>query len=104
MPRVVATLAAMASSEDPIRFLLAGIPPQPFIWAEKDCVVIMEDKIVEAGADLDEVRTWVESVGGHEDRTIPVAGTRRGTSAVPKPVGRRYYVVPEAALSGDAAA
>jgi hypothetical protein len=94
----------MASSDDPIRSLLAGIPPQPFIWAEKDCVVIMEDKVVEAGADLDEVRAWVESVGGHEDRTIPVAGTRRGTTAVPKPVGRRYYVVPEAALSGGAAA
>ena len=94
----------MASADDPIRSLLAGIPPQPFIWAEKDCVVIMEDKVVEAGADLDEVRAWVESVGGHEDRTIPIAGTRRGTSAVPKPVGRRYYVVPEAALSGEAAA
>ena len=92
------------ATDDPIRSLLAGIPPQPFIWAEKGCVVIMEDKVVEAGANLDEVRAWVESVGGHEDRTIPVAGARRGTSAVPKPVGRRYYVVPEAALSGDAAA
>jgi len=92
------------ATDDPIRELLAGIPPQPFIWAEQGCVVIMEDKVVEAGADLDEVLAWVESVGGHEDRTIPVAGTRRGTSAVPKPVGRRYYVVPEAALTGDAAA
>jgi hypothetical protein len=92
------------ASDDPIRDLLAGIPPQPFIWAEKGCVVIMEDKIVEAGADLGEVLAWIESVGGHEDRTIPVAGTRRGTSAIPKPVGRRYYVVPEAALTGDAAA
>jgi len=92
------------ASADPIRDLLAGIPPQPFIWAEKGCVVIMEDKIIEAGANLAEVLAWVESVGGHEDRTIPVAGTRRGTSAVPKPVGRRYYVVPEVALTGDAAA
>jgi hypothetical protein len=92
------------SSDDSIRSLLAGIPPQPFIWAEKGCVVIMEDKIIEAGADLADVLAWVESVGGHEDRTIPVAGTRRGTSAVPKPVGRRYYVVPEAALTGDVAA
>jgi len=92
------------SSDDPIRNLLAGIPPQPFIWAEKGCVVITEDKIIEAGANLAEVLAWVESVGGHEDRTIPVAGTRRGTSAVPKPVGRRYYVVPEVALTGDAAA
>jgi hypothetical protein len=94
----------MAVSEHPIRTLLAAIPPQPFIWVPDGHVAIMEDKVVDTGADLAEVLAWVESVGGHEDRTIPVAGTRRGTSAVPKPVGRRYYVVPEAALSGDAAA
>ena len=92
------------AADDSIRTLLAGIPPQPFIWAEKGCVVIMEDKVVDAGAARDAVRAWVESVGGHEDRTIPVASTRRGTSAVPKPVGRRYHVVTEAALRGDAAA
>lgn len=94
----------MAATKDPIRTLLAGIPPQPFIWVEKGSVVIMVDKVVEAGADPAEVQAWVESVGGHEDRTLPVAGTHRGTSAVPKPVGRRYYVVPESALSADAAA
>jgi hypothetical protein len=92
------------ATKDPIRKLLAGITPQPFIWAPKGNVVIMQDKVVEAGADLAEVRAWVEAAGGQEDRTIPVAGTHRGTSAVPKPVGRRYYVVPEAALSSDAAA
>lgn len=92
------------ASEDPIRNLLAGIAPQPFIWCDKGCVVIMEDKIIEAGGDLAAVLAWVESVGGHEDRTMPVANTRRGTTAVPKPVGRRYYVVPEVALAGDAAA
>jgi hypothetical protein len=92
------------ATKDPIRKLLAGIPPQPFIWAPKGNVVIMEDKVVEAGANLDEVLAWVEAAGGQLDRTIPVAGTHRGTSAVPKPVGRRYYVVPEAALSGDTAA
>ncbi len=92
------------ASDDPIRALLATVAPQPFIWCEKGCVVIMEDKLIEAGADLAEVLAWVESVGGHEDRTMPVANTRRGTSAVPKPVGRRYYVVPEVALTGDAAA
>jgi hypothetical protein len=94
----------MTASKDSIRKLLAGIAPQPFIWAPPGNVVLMEDKIVEAGADLAEVLAWVESVGGQEDRTIPVAGTRRGTTAVPKPVGRRYYVVPEAALSGEPAA
>ena len=94
----------MTTSDDPIRALLAGIPPQPFIWVEKGNVVIMEDKVVEAGGELNAVLAWVESVGGHPDRTIPVASTRRGTSAVPKPVGRRYYVVPEAALGGDGAA
>jgi hypothetical protein len=92
------------ASDDAIRELLASIAPQPFLWVEKGCVPIMEDKVLEAGGDLDEVRAWVESVGGHRDRTIPVASTRRGTSGVPKPVGRRYYVVPEAALSGDTAA
>ena len=92
------------SSDDSIRSLLAAIPPQPFIWAEKGCVVIMEDKVIEAGGDLAAVHAWVESVGGHQDRTMPVANTRRGTTAVPKPVGRRYYVVPEVALSGDVAA
>ena len=90
-----------ASKQDPIRTLLASIPPQPFIWCDKGCVVIMEDKIVEQGADLAEVLAWVASVGGHEDRTMPVANTRRGVTAVPKPVGRRYYVVPEVALSDD---
>ena len=91
-----------SSSADQIRALLAAVPPQPFIWAEQGCLVIMEDKVVEAGGDLDEVLAWVQAVGGHEDRTVPVAATRRGTSAVPKPVGRRYYVVPETALSRDA--
>jgi hypothetical protein len=89
---------------DDIRDLLASIPPQPFIWVEKGHVVIMEDKVVDAGGDPGTVRAWVESVGGHQDRTLPVVSTRRGTTAVPKPMGRRYYVVPEAALSADAAA
>lgn len=32
------------ASDESIRELLASIPPQPFIWAEKGCVVLMEDK------------------------------------------------------------
>ena len=85
------------NSGDPIRDLLASAPPQPFIWVPPGHVAIMEDRLPE-DADLDAVLAWVQSVGGDEDRTIPVASTRRGTSAVPKPVGRRYYVVPKAAL------
>ncbi len=92
------------ATDDPIRNLLAGIPPKPFIWCDDGCIVIMQDKVIEAGADLAAVRAWVESVGGYEDRTLPVISTRRGTTAVPKPVGRRYYVVPEVALAGDTAA
>lgn len=92
------------TTDHPIRELLSGIPPKPFIWVPEGHVAIMEDKVAETGADLGAVRGWVESVGGHQDRTLPVISTRRGTTAVPKPVGRRYYVVPEVALAGDTAA
>lgn len=84
--------------QDPIRKLLAGVAPAPFVWAPKGHVVIMQDKVEEAGGDLDEVLAWVEEHGGQLDRTIPVASTRRGVSAVPKPKGRQYYVVPQDAL------
>ncbi len=95
----------MAFDDDSIRRLLAGIPSQPFIWVPKGNVAIMSDKVVEAGGDLDAVHAWVLSVGGDEDRTLPVVSTRRGTTAVPKPVGRRYFIVPTAALApGDEAA
>ncbi|MGI8730096.1 MAG: hypothetical protein ACR2LK_08935 [Solirubrobacteraceae bacterium] len=91
----------MVTNDKKIRKLLAGITPQPFIWAEKGHVVILKTHVVEAGGDVDSVRAWVEQAGGHEDRTLPVISTRRGTTAVPKPVGKRYYVVPAAALSAD---
>ncbi|HEX8159986.1 MAG TPA: hypothetical protein VF526_21615 [Solirubrobacteraceae bacterium] len=83
---------------DPIRTLLAGISPAPFIWAPKGHVVIMQEKVEEAGADLDEVLAWVEEHGGQIDRTMPVANTRRGVTSVPKPKGKNYYVVPQDAL------
>ena len=42
---------------------------------------------------------WVEAHGGDLDRTLPVVATRRGVTAIPKPKGKRYYVVPEKELS-----
>jgi hypothetical protein len=87
-------------TDDQIRALLAGIEPTPFIWVPKGNVVIMQTAVEEAGGDPDEVTTWVEANGGDLDRTLPVVATRRGVTAIPKPVGKKYYVVPQAALAG----
>ena len=87
-------------NDDPIRSLLAGIEPAPFIWAPKGHLVILQSAVEEAGGDPDEVLAWVEEHGGQLDRTLPVVATRRGVTSIPKPVGKRYYVVPEEALTG----
>ena len=87
-------------TDDPIRALLAGIEPAPFIWAPTGHVVILQSAVEEAGGDPDEVLGWVEAHGGQLDRTLPVVATRRGVTSIPKPVGKRYYVVPEEALAG----
>ncbi len=87
-------------TDDPIRTLLAGITPAPFIWSRPGTVVIMDVHVQEAGGDSEAVGAWVEANGGEIDRTLPVVATRRGVTAIPKPVGKRYYVVPESAL-GD---
>jgi hypothetical protein len=87
-------------TDDEIRKLLAGIDPTPFIWVPKGNVVIMQTAVEEAGGDPDEVLAWVEAAGGELDRTLPVVATRRGVTSVPKPVGKKYFVVPEAALAG----
>jgi len=87
-------------TDDSIRALLAKIDPTPFIWVPKGNVVIMQDDVEEAGGDPEAVTAWVEAQGGELTRTLPVVATRRGVTSVPKPVGRKYYVVPEAALAG----
>lgn len=87
-------------NDDAIRTLLAGIDPTPFIWVPKGNIVIMQTAVEEAGGDVDAVTAWVEAQGGELDRTLPVVATRRGVTSVPKPVGKKYYVVPEAALAG----
>ena len=87
-------------TDDEIRTLLTGLEPAPFIWAPKGHLVIMQSAVEEAGGDPDEVLAWVEEHGGQLDRTLPVVATRRGVTSIPKPVGKRYYVVPEEALTG----
>jgi hypothetical protein len=87
-------------TDDAIRKLLASIEPAPFIWAPKGHLVIMQTAVEEAGGDPDQVLEWVEAHGGQLDRTLPVVATRRGVTSIPKPVGKRYYVVPEEALAG----
>ncbi|MGI8730449.1 MAG: hypothetical protein ACR2LK_10750 [Solirubrobacteraceae bacterium] len=83
-----------------IRKLLAGLTPAPFIWSKPGMVVLMDNHVVEAGGDSEAVGEWVEAQGGDIDRTLPVVATRRGVTAIPKPAGKRYYVVPESALQG----
>jgi len=87
-------------TDDEIRKLLAGLTPAPFIWSPEGHVVIVESHVEEAGGDPGEVLAWVQARGGNIDRTLPVTATRRGVTSIPKPVGKKYYVVPEAALSG----
>ncbi len=85
-------------TDDPMRELLASMTPAPFIWSPKGTVVIMDDHVQEAGGDSVAVGEWVEAHGGDIDRTLPVVATRRNVTAIPKPVGKRYYVVPETEL------
>jgi hypothetical protein len=87
-------------TDDPIRTLLAGLTPAPFIWSRPGTVVLMDDHVKEAGGDSEAVAEWVEAHGGEVDRTLPVVATRRGVTSVPKPKGKPYYVVPETELAG----
>ncbi|MDX6683720.1 MAG: hypothetical protein QOG94_3759 [Solirubrobacteraceae bacterium] len=92
-------LSSRRMTDDPIRQLLATLTPAPFIWSPKGTVVIMDEHVREAGGDSDAVGAWVEAHGGDIDRTLPVVATKRNVTAIPKPVGKRYYVVPETELA-----
>ena len=92
----------MGMTDDPIRTLLASIPPQPF-WVPKGQTAILEEKVIEAGGDRDAVERWVEAHGGRLDRTVPV-GHRSVLSREPVPDVQRFFVVPDDALAADAAA
>ncbi|HEV2058352.1 MAG TPA: hypothetical protein VGR11_03280 [Solirubrobacteraceae bacterium] len=82
--------------DDPIRELLAAIEPQPF-WAPEGQTVILQEKVIEAGADPDAVEQWVEARGGRLDRTVPVGHRSilwRGTV----PDVQRFFLIPNEAL------
>jgi hypothetical protein len=92
--------AGAPASQDSHATLLPGIEPTPFIWAPKGHLVIMMTAVEEAGGDPDAVTAWVEANGGELTRTLPVVATRRGVTAIPKPLGKKYWTVPESALAG----
>jgi hypothetical protein len=83
--------------KDPIRELLAEIQPALFLGNPSDTIAIMQDKVVEAGGDPDEVLDWVREHGGHLDKTFGVR-TRQGFDMRPKAASKQYYVVPQDAL------
>jgi hypothetical protein len=87
----------VATNDDPIRTLLAGIGPTLFLGNPAGTVAIMEERVVEAGGDPDEVLAWVREHGGYPDKTFSVTN-RHALSPRPRSGSKAYYVVPEDAL------
>ncbi len=90
-------MAQSKSDNDPIKTLLADLPPAMFMGNPDGTVAIMEDKIVDAGGDADAVKEWVEERGGYRDKSFGVT-TRKGFTVRPRPPSHYFYVVPEDAL------
>ena len=88
---------AQAQKKDPIRALLADITPAVFLGNPPGTVAIMQQKVIDAGGDPDEVLAWVKEHGGYPDKTFSVR-TQQGFDMRPKPASKQYYVVPEDAL------
>ena len=88
---------AKKKDSDPIKTLLAGITPALFLGNPSDTVAIMQDKVVDAGGDPDEVLAWVREHGGYPDKTFGVRA-RQGFDMRPKAPSKHYYVVPQDAL------
>lgn len=87
-------MAKKKPADDPIRKLLAAIQPTLFLGNPTGTVAIMEDRVVEAGGDPDEVLAWVREHGGSPDKSFPIA-QRHGLSPKPKQSSRTFYVIPE---------
>ena len=92
------TLSSRAVSKkakkDPIKALLADIQPALFLGNPSGTVAIMQDKVVDAGGDPDEVLAWVREHGGFPDKSFGVRA-RQGFDMRPKAASKHYYVVPE---------
>ena len=96
MPSSVSSRAVAKKKKDPIAKLLAGISPAMFLGNPAGTVAIMQDKIVDAGGDPDEVLEWVRAHGGYRDKSFGVGV--RGPSLRPKPPTKFYFVVPDDVL------
>ena len=83
--------------KDPIKALLADIQPALFLGNPSGTVAIMQDRVVDAGGDPDEVLAWVREHGGFSDRTFGVR-VRQGFDMRPKAPSKHYYVIPEDVL------
>jgi hypothetical protein len=87
------------NDDDAIRELLARISPALFLGNPSGTVAIMQDKVVAAGGDPDEVLEWVRDHGGYPDRSFAVSTRRgRGPTLKPREASKPYYVVPQDAL------
>ncbi len=89
--------AVAKKQRDPIARLLAGVTPTMFLGNPSGTVALMEERIVEAGGDPDEVLAWVREHGGYPDKTFSVT-RRHALSPKQNPPSKAYYVVPEDAL------
>ncbi|MGH2918435.1 MAG: hypothetical protein ACRDLS_07525 [Solirubrobacteraceae bacterium] len=88
---------ARKKPKDPIKKLLAGCTPALFMGNPTGTVAIMEDKVVAAGGDPEEVLAWVREHDGYPDRSFPVS-KRHGLSPKPQQSSKRYFVIPADAL------
>lgn len=85
-------------TKDPIRDLLASIPPAMFLGNPPGTVALWRTKIIEAGGDPDRALAWVREHGGYRDKSLPPA-KRRGLRLSAYEDTRQFYVIPESALS-----
>jgi hypothetical protein len=89
----------VTKNDDAIRKLLADISPALFLGNPAGTVAIMQDKVVAAGGDPDEVLEWVREHGGYPDKSFAVSTRRgRGPTLKPREASKPYYVVPQDAL------
>jgi hypothetical protein len=87
------------AKDDPIRKLLAGLPPALFLGNPKGTVAIMQSKVVDAGGDPDAVLAWVREHDGYPDKSWATSTRRgRGPTLKPREASKPYYVIPEDAL------